>query len=310
MNITEIHRIDENNPGDLFSNPCRYFMPDRETTKIDVDNIRKTNWNQKDAIIVGGGGLLGNPNFEDLMKRISRNPDEQFLIDILELKLKNISIENKHLFHIWKQEVQRLTMNLLATIDNTIGPRIMWGVGHNSRDIEEDLYRSNYPEYIRQFHLVGVRDWNTDYRWVPCVSCMHPSFDKEYEITNEIVWFEHKKRLIDNRFFEGFSVPRMINTGQNIEQIISFLGSAETVVTNSYHGVYWATLLNRKVVCVPWGSKFNMFRHPPTMATERNWFDKIEKAKSYPKALSECRRANEDFYKDVSALLEEFANKD
>ena len=309
MNITEFYRMDQNNPGDWYSNPSRYFFADVETNKVDIDNVRKTTWNQMDTIIVGGGGLLGNSNFEDLMKRIAKHPDEQFLIDILEVKLRNISVENKQSFQIWKQEVQRITLNLLSCIDNTVGPRILWGAGHNSKDVEEDLYHNSYPEYINQFHLVGVRDWNTDYRWVPCPSCMHEAFDKEYEITNKVVWLEHKKRLIDNRFFDVAAAPRMLNTGQNMQQIIEFLGSAETVVTNSYHGVYWATLLGRKVVCVPWGSKFNMFKHPPTMATERNWSDKIEKAKSYPNALEECRNANKDFFRDVTNFLSDFEKR-
>ena len=148
-----------------------------------------------------------------------------------------------------------------------------------------------------------MRDWDSEYRWVPCVSCMHPGFDKDYDIKNQFVWFEHKKRLIDGKFLDALPAPRMLNTGQNMSQILEFLGSAETVVTNSYHGVYWATLLKRKVVCIPWGSKFNMFKHPPTMATEKNWQDKIKDAKSYPFALHECREANLKFFDDVKELL-------
>ena len=100
----------------------------------------------------------------------------------------------------------------------------------------------------------------------------------------------------------------MLNTGQNIEQIIEFLGSAETVVTNSYHGVYWATLLKRKVICVPWGSKFNMFKHPPVMANERNWFEKIGQSDIYEDALTECRQANMSFFEDVLKLINEPRN--
>lgn len=305
MSIVEIHRIDQNNPGDWYSNPSRYFFPKEETTKIDIDNIKKTSWYQLDAIIVGGGGLIGNPNFEALMNRITSHPDEQLLIDVLETKLKNISVENKELLQKWKETVQKFTIDTISKLDQSVGPRIIWGAGHNSRDVNEDSYTVNYPSYLNRFHLVGVRDWDTDYRWVPCASCMHPAFDKEYEIKNEVVWFEHKKKLIDGKWFDVLPAPRMVNVGQNMQQIIEFLGSAETVVTNSYHGVYWATLLGRKVVCVPWGSKFGMFKHPPTMATEKNWQDKINEAVSYTKALKECRTANKEFYSDVVSLIKE-----
>ena len=307
VNIIEFYRMDKNNPGDWYSNPSRYFFDNISTVKIDIDNVRKTSWYQLDTIIVGGGGLIGNPNFESLMQRVCTHPDEQLLLDILQTKLKNISTENREDLIQWKETVQRLTVDLLSKLDKTIGPRILWGAGINSRDKECDAYSIEYPDYLNSFHLVGIRDWNTDYRWVPCASCMHSAFDNEYEIKNEFVWFEHKKRLIDTKYFDILPSPRLLNTGQNIEQIIEFLGSAETVITNSYHGVYWATLLNRKVVCVPWGNKFNMFKHPPIMANEKNWCEKINEAKSYPDALTECREANLNFYIETQKLIEDFS---
>ena len=303
MNIIEFHRLDQNNPGDWYSNPCRYFFPDVETSRYDVDNVRKTTWKQNDTIIVGGGGLLGNENFDTLMNRILTHPDLLILEDILETKLKNCSPENKLVLYKWKEKIQHSTIQAIESIDRTLGPRILWGVGHNSKEKDIDSYDVAYPEYIKKFHLVGIRDFDSDYRWVPCASCMHPGFDKEYEIQNEVVWFEHKKKLIDSKWFDVLPAPRMVNVGQNMEQILEFLGSAETVVTNSYHGVYWATLLGRKVVCVPWGSKFNMFKHPPTMANERTWSDMIESATSYPSALSECRDANIEFFEDAKQIL-------
>ena len=239
MNIIEFFRIDPNNPGDWYCNPARYFFSGMTTTKIDIDNVRKTSWGQYDTLIVGGGGLIGNPNFETLMERITTHPDEQIFNDILDVKLKNISKENKPNIIKWREEVQKLTVDILENLDRTIGPRILWGAGLNSKDVSVDSYDAKYPSYLNRFHLVGVRDWDTEFRWVPCASCMHPAFDKEYEIKNEFVWFEHKKRLIDNKWFDIKPAPRMLNTGQNIEQIIEFLGSAETVFTNSYHGVYW-----------------------------------------------------------------------
>ncbi len=307
MNIVEIHRMDKNNPGDWYSNPTRYFFPNKTINQIDIDNVRKTTWHQKDVIIVGGGGLIGNENFESLMERITVHPDEHLLTDLLETRIKNVSVENKDEIKKWRERVQTLTLNLINSLDKTIGPRIIWGAGYNSRDKDKDPYYIDYPTYLNKFHLVGVRDWDTDYRWVPCASCMHPAFDKEYEIKNEFVWFEHKKRLIDSRSFDVLPAPRMLNTGQNLEQVIEFLGSAETVVTNSYHGVYWATLLNRKVVCVPWGSKFNMFKHPPTMANDKNWFELLNHAVNYPKALEECRNANNEFNEDVKKLIDKMS---
>jgi len=303
MSIIEFYRMDQNNPGDWYSNPSRYFFSNEETIKIDIDNVRKTQWHQHDTLIVGGGGLIGNFNFEPLMHRITTHPDEQILIDIIETKIKNVSEENRDEVYRWKELIQKVTLNLLSKLDKSIGPRVLWGAGINSRERGDDSYTVVYPSYLNQFHLVGVRDWEAGYRWVPCASCMHPAFDREYQIKNEFVWFEHKKRLVDSKSLDLKPAPRMLNTGQNIEQIVEFLGSGETVVTNSYHGVYWATLLGRKVVCIPWGNKFDMFRHPPTMATEKDWVDKISKAKEYPDALEECRNANKEFHIEVIKLM-------
>lgn len=304
MNIVEFYRLDLNNPGDFYSNPSRYFFSNEFTTKIDIDNVRRTTWSQSDIIIVGGGGLLGNPNFEAFVNRITVHPDEQLLKDILEIKIKNVTEDNRVLMQDWKDNLRVNTIRTLEKLNKETGLRILWGAGINTRDKDDDSYGVQYPSYVDKFHLVGVRDFVPDYKWVPCASCMHSAFNKKYEITNKVVWFEHKKRLIDNKSFDVYPCPRMVNTGQNMDQIIEFLGSAETVVTNSYHGVYWATLLNRKVVCIPWSNKFNFFKHPPTMATDRNWADKIEDSISYKDALEECRLANVDFFNSVKNMID------
>lgn len=300
--LTEIYRKDANNPGDWYCNPIRYFWPGAEVRSIDIDNVKRTTWGMRDPMIIGGGGLIGNDNFENLMLRVTTHPDELILSDVVNIKLKQIGEENKYTILKWKENIQRITLETMSKLDRTVGPRILWGAGFNDRHTE-DPYDIEWPEYMSKFHLVGVRDYVSDFRWVPCVSCMHPAFDKEYKITNEIVWFEHKKRLLDNKTFDKLPAPRMINTGQNMEQIVEFLGSAETVITNSYHGVYWAILLGRKVVCIPWGSKFHAFKHPPTMANDKNWSDMISKAVSYDNALDDCRTANKDFYQEVISLI-------
>ena len=301
--LTEIYRKDPNNPGDWYCNPIRYFWPNAEVNSIDIDTVKKTTWGMKDPMIVGGGGLIRNENFEKLMTRITIHPDELLLLDVLDIKIKQIGDENKAAIIKWKEQIQQLTVDVMSRLDRKIGPRIMWGAGFNDK-VTTDPYDIEWPDYMNRFDLIGVRDHDTGFRWVPCASCMHPLFDKQYEITNEIVWFEHKKRLLDNKIFDKLPSPRMLNTGQNLQQILEFLGSGETVITNSYHGVYWATLLGRKVVCIPWGSKFHAFKHPPVMATDKNWSDMIAKTTSYPDALAECRIANKDFHQDVVKLID------
>lgn len=129
-----------------------------------------------------------------------------------------------------------------------------WGAGHNflGRD-KENLY----PEYLKDADLIGIRDYIKTQDWVPCVSCMHPVFDKKYTITNSCVIYCHKKVKM------GFKVapfPIMYNSETDFFKIINFLGSAETVITNSYHGLYWSLLLGKNVKVFNWNIKFDYFK--------------------------------------------------
>lgn len=79
----------------------------------------------------------------------------------------------------------------------------------------------------------------------------------------------------------------------------------ETVITNRYHGVYWGTLLKKKVLLYePNCSRFLRFRHMPILFDRTNWSEKMDQAQAYPDALDECRTANTEFAKEVRRLIE------
>jgi len=42
----------------------------------------------------------------------------------------------------------------------------------------------------------------------------------------------------------------------NLDEVIAYIASGATVVTSSYHSMYWGFLLGRNFVSVPFGSKF------------------------------------------------------
>lgn len=172
-----------------------------------------------------------------------------------------------------------------------------WGIGHNVHGGCEILY--NEYRDLNKFDLLGVRD-STDYlEWVPCSSCMHGIFDKKFKIKNEVVVYEHKDfpmRNLDTDF------PKIKNN-ESFVGVINFLGSTELVITNSYHGAYWATLLNKKVIVLqPFSSKFFGFHHPLIVA---NTFDIqwIRNVPTYPHALTEARMANLRFAKKALRLI-------
>lgn len=184
-----------------------------------------------------------------------------------------------------------------ALYDTAPRSLIAWGAGHNLKDAEQFA-----PDpRLKRFNLTGIRDYGSDYEWVPCVSCLHPAFDgPPPDPVQEVVIFEHKERPLG---IEG--PPVLTNREMQIEKVVAFLGSAATVVTNSYHGVYWGTLLKRKVVAIDtFSTKFRAFKHPPAFASVENWQNGIPEARIYDNALDECREANLNFSVRVRDFLE------
>jgi hypothetical protein len=172
---------------------------------------------------------------------------------------------------------------------------IVWGMGANQAIIKPTpIY---LPSFLSRCPLVGVRDWGTSFDWVPCSSCMSPAFDKSYKITNEVGFYEH----YDIKMKDA-GLPNFKNNG-DFEETISFLGSCETIVTNSYHGAYWGVLLNRKVLVWPVNTKLLNFKHQPRVILNNNFQQNLKHGVAYPGALDECREANQRFYEKVKLYL-------
>lgn len=175
------------------------------------------------------------------------------------------------------------------------GKMFSWGAGHNCHQ----AVKVEWPRYMRQFTLHGIRDYRSPWPWVPCASCMHKAFDQSYEITHDAVVYSHKHHAI-----QIGGLPYADNEIDTIEEAVSFLGSAELIITNTYHGAYWATLLNRKVMIVdPFSTRFFYYKHQPLITCTQRWRDDIDEAVSFPLALQECRKANVEHYERVKLLL-------
>lgn len=173
-----------------------------------------------------------------------------------------------------------------------------WGLGENWHDEKNLGYfppsEITFPDYLNEFEMLGIRDASDKFRQVPCASCMHPAFDESYVIERRIGYYLHKRIPLALQGNVAAS-----NDGAGIEDKIRFLGSSEVVVTNSYHGVYWAMLLNRPVICIPFGSKFYGFGE--TIIFQKPWeiqLDPLPEFPSYEGYLTRCRAANQLFYQD------------
>lgn len=131
-----------------------------------------------------------------------------------------------------------------------------WGAGHNFKADEQHLL---YPDYLKRADLIGIRDYINQEDWVPCASCMNSELDRSHVVTQDFVIYTHKKISMN---LKNPQYPVMSNGAENFKSIINFLGSAETVITNSYHGAYWSLLLGKRVKLFNWNIKFDYFREP------------------------------------------------
>lgn len=176
---------------------------------------------------------------------------------------------------------------------------VVWGAGGN----ELDSSTFQYPEYFREFNLIGLRDYGNPWSYVPCPSCLHPAFDvPSANPTHDFVVYEHYDRPI-----EGLPpAPKLSNRGNRgrAEEIIRFLTQGEVVITNSFHGVYWSLLLGRRVIVFrPFANLFFGFSRPLEFCDETNWRQKAHSAAVYDDYLEECRSLNLEFRDKVRDLL-------
>ena len=184
-------------------------------------------------------------------------------------------------------------------------PVILWGVGHNYPN--RSTWRADFdsPAFsVSSFALVGVRDWNTRFRWVPCASCLSPLFDVPREPVRRIGFFLHANEPAELGYFSRkYPASDIMTNFGDFAETLDFIGTSEAIVTNSFHGAYWATLLKRRVVALPTSSKFFSMRHPVLVGSRRNWPDLVGDAPIHERALAECRSANVDFAADAYRVL-------
>ncbi|MGD1936541.1 MAG: hypothetical protein ACFCA4_03150 [Cyanophyceae cyanobacterium] len=321
--LINFHVIDPNNLGDYLSSPFEYFdFPGLKTERWDLQELRdfaaapdspgkirdylaQLPENVRVHSVFGGGGLLAS----------------QF------------------------QTAARTAFEKVS--QPTGGGAIAWGVGQQSYNIKNLVgtpaeYRNNvkqqaldfpYDDYVKGWDLVGVRDDLENQYWVPCASCMHPAFDKDYVTKHDFVVYSHKKFQLK---IPG--IPTLDHTEKSMDKVLEFLGSGKTILTSSFHGAYWGTLLGRKVLAFPFTSKFMTLKHPvglyphaswaipqirwqPFKTTFLNkinikiklsksykcptkgWENYLEEAQAHPNALAECRERNQLFHQQVMDLV-------
>lgn len=185
----------------------------------------------------------------------------------------------------------------------------VWGIGHNP-------HKTLGRKTLDRSTLVGIREYghsgidNRKVFYVPCASCMSPLFDLKWETKHQHVFFLHSHASNIVGDLKIGSSPVMKNR-MDLVSTIRFIASGDVVVTNSYHGAYYATLLGKRVVVIAepgqWDGfrpeKFECFKFPPAFASGGDWKSAVSNARHYPEALSDSRKANIDFYGRVIATM-------
>ncbi len=271
------------NCGDHWSSPQFYFSYFSDYPTIDLNNVDQ-NTKVENFVILGGGPLGVRPTMDKIV--LLRGNEK--------IKL------------------------------------ICWGVGFNEFDFLKsgnlittiDICRKVKKNYFKHCDLIGLRDANIknfDYFWVPCASCLSPYFikNKKTPFTKKIGVYYH----YDLKFFVHGVLDEdyLSNEGTDIEAKIKFISNYEYIITNSYHGVYWAQLLNKKVICLPFKSSLLRFPTPPIYLKENNYklvIDKKTNKQSFkikedtleqclvdPDFLDKSINANYAFYKKVREYI-------
>ena len=177
-----------------------------------------------------------------------------------------------------------------------------WGLGVNTGTDMVSGYvkrtKCTFPAYMDRFDILGVRDYGTCYPWVPCASCLHPLFQRQWPIENDVVVYEHKRVPSGIDCF-----PKMHNDTIDLERVLRFLGSSRVVITNSYHGAYWSQLMGKAVLAFPFSSRFYQFKHKITLCKPAEWKKWLDRVEEQPPPLQECIDANLKFWKRVRSLL-------
>lgn len=183
------------------------------------------------------------------------------------------------------------------------GKVIVWAVGANTHGAAAI---GDYPAWVLRADFVGVRDWlpGRGLRWVPCASCLSPEFARAAALPAQhaVIGYWHHEWPAP---VTGIPLA-LTNACASLQRAATFLAGGETVLTNTYHGAYWATLLGRRVVIVdPFSNRFLAMRHAPQICTAADWREAARRALAYPEALDECRAATRAFAVDVADVLRE-----
>ncbi|MGO3238325.1 MAG: hypothetical protein ACTIKA_08635 [Psychroflexus halocasei] len=197
--VVNIHRLNPNNIGDYYCAPHQFFKK-LEHKALDISDLRSR----------------------------KKSVTDNFKNEILQ---KSLIIGGGGLFNIKHFNLQ---MEMFESLSKKGKKIVIWGAGHNEIDYQKYLKTNQYWIDTSNFGLTGTRDYANNQKdfWIPCVSCLDSSFDKEYTIKHDIGLLFNHKSIKDNDLKNKFKHFPISSNTTDMNEMIEFIGSSDTLVTN------------------------------------------------------------------------------
>lgn len=185
---------------------------------------------------------------------------------------------------------------------------IIWGLGSNTTVRDPNRMVWNFINH-KNIILCGIRDilHSVDKDYLPCVSAKHWIFDNDEIINTKgkgIGVIEHTEYPTT---IEGHEY---IKNNETIENIISFISKKESIVSTTFHGLYWSQLLGKKVVYFnednEVNSKFVNLKNRVFITGKNNFEKYLSKCSRTIDMIDECRYLNDLYYEKVVSNILKF----
>jgi hypothetical protein len=125
---------------------------------------------------------------------------------------------------------------------------IAWGLGNSDKKLIDNKVKTlPYLEW-------ALRDLDsvTSNKFVPCVSCFNRQIVSEPKGNNTLIFLNANEKVSGNI---TISQPFLTNA-VSLDDFIRQWSTADKIITNSYHGIYWSLLSGRSVLPFGYSSKF------------------------------------------------------
>lgn len=169
-----------------------------------------------------------------------------------------------------------------------------WGLGYN-RHIGncEELP----PINLHLFTVLGFRHIVEGYKLIPCPSCLSPLI--EYQGATEL-----NPGVIEHLGFPLKELPYpKVNNKDPMQKITDFIKTHNPIITNTYHGGYWTTLIGKSLILYKPFSERHYNQLGTYIETHNHKQVKVaidHRKPQIPECLSKCRQINEQFLNAVT----------